>query len=90
MDSKTAFYTIKLELESRAEIEVIRADYDEKSFGNFVVEFLKGGAPSSFVLDRGELVICQGLNASHGCKTVLPAIQELSKEHITAAVTSCL
>jgi hypothetical protein len=86
MNSRPAFEAIKNALSSDPLTRIVSADFSEDHFGNFVIAFSKEGVESSLVLDRGELAICQGLNGSDDCRTLLSTIYDVNEQELIAAV----
>ena len=90
MDSRQAFDAIQAALKANPGFKIIDATYDEDAFGNFVISFVRDTAPQSFVLDRGELVLCDDMDGSNECRTVLQSICDVEEKVVLNAVMASI
>lgn len=86
MQPQEAFDAIKQAISSDPSKRVVHARYWPDVFGNFIVAYELGGQPSSIVLDRFELVVCDDLAGDSGCKTVMQSIREANVDDVLRAL----
>ena len=60
---KRAFDTISAALAGQADVRLVTTFFDKQVFGNFHVAYWRGQRAVSILLHRGQLFICEGLQA---------------------------
>lgn len=65
---------------------IVESQFNEANFGNFVISFEVDGQPKSIVNDRGELVLCDDLEGSRDCKTVVQSLADADESIVISAL----
>lgn len=86
MDPREAYDAILSALGADRRKRVVRSDFDERSFGNFIVGFEEAGKPGSIVNDRGELAVCGDLDGSRDCTTVILSLRDVDAQTVLRAL----
>lgn len=86
MDSRDVYDAILRAIDADPRRQLVASRFDDAAFGNFVISFEEDKRPRSVVNDRGELVLCTGLNGSGGCTTVLSCLPGADEEAVLRAL----
>ena len=85
MSPKEAFDAIGRTLSEDVRVRVVRTEYDAEFFGNFHIAFWEGDSPHSIICDRGQIWVCDDLEAAH-CTMVVEAIYYADPDSLLDAV----
>lgn len=85
MTAREAYDVIRRAIGADPHKRVLRSEFDEGVFGNFIIAFEDRGRPRSIVNDRFELVICDDLEGEK-CRTVLRSLRDADEAGILNAL----
>ena len=90
MNNDQAYRFILEELDRFESHTVVRNEFTPEIFGNFVINVSNGREITSFVCDRGQLLVCDGDKANSNCSLLVPFLYKAREEEIRNALARSL